>query len=66
LPQVRNAPYTNSISPAFHGIPQNLDSPKRAVAQYILSKYHDDFDIVSFIMPNGNMYILEPYSQKAQ
>lgn len=27
-----------------------------------LSKYHD-FDMVSFIMPNGNMYILEPYSQ---
>jgi len=64
LPQVRDAPYANSISPAFHGIPQNLDSPKRAVAQHILSKYHD-FDIVSFIMPNGNMYILEPYSQQA-
>ncbi|MGB6528691.1 MAG: hypothetical protein WBF33_11335, partial [Candidatus Nitrosopolaris sp.] len=64
LPQVRNAPYANSISPAFHGIPQNLDSAKRAVAQHILSKYHD-FNIVSFIMPNGNMYILEPYSQQA-
>ena len=64
LPQVRNAPYANSISTAFHGIPQNLDSAKRAIAQYILSKYHD-FDIVSFIIPNGNMYILEPYSQQA-
>lgn len=31
LPQVRNVPYANSISPAFHGIPQNLDSPKRAI-----------------------------------
>lgn len=64
LPQVRIAPYANSISPDFHGIPQNLDSPKRAIAQHILSNYHD-FDIVSFIMPNGNMYILEPYSQQA-
>jgi hypothetical protein len=64
LPQVRNAPYVNSISAAFHGIPQNLDSAKRAIAQHILSNYHD-FDIVSFIMPNGNMYILEPYSQQA-
>ncbi len=64
LPQVRNSPYANSISPTFHGIPQNLDIPKRAIAQHILSKYHD-FDIVSFIMPNGNMYILEPYSQQA-
>lgn len=64
LPQVRNAPYANSISAAFHGIPQNLDSPKRTIAQYTLSNYHD-FDIVSFIMPNGNMYILEPYSQQA-
>jgi hypothetical protein len=64
LPQVRNTPYANSISPVLHGIPQNLDSPKRAIAQHILSKYHD-FDIVSFIMPNGNMYILEPYSQQA-
>jgi C4-dicarboxylate-specific signal transduction histidine kinase len=64
LPQVRNAPYANSISPILHGIPQNLDSPKRAIAQHILSKY-PDFDIVSFIVPNGNMYILEPYSQQA-
>ena len=64
LPQVKNAPYANSISPVFHGIPQTIDSPKRAIAKQILSKYHD-FDIVSFIMPNGNMYILEPYSQQA-
>jgi hypothetical protein len=64
LPQVINAPYANSISPVLHGIPQNLDSAKRAIAQHILSKY-PDFDIVSFIMPNGNMYILEPYSQQA-
>jgi len=62
--QARNAPYANSISPIFHGIPQNLDSPKRAIVQHILSKY-GDFDIVSFIMPNGNLYILEPYSQQA-
>jgi len=29
-----------------------------------MSNYHD-FDIVSFIMPNGKMYILGPYSQQA-
>ena len=27
----RNAPYTNSISPAFHGIPQNLLTKKSAI-----------------------------------
>jgi hypothetical protein len=36
LPQVRNAPYANSISPAFHGIPQNLDSPKITLVLYVV------------------------------
>lgn len=64
LPQVRNATYANSISPTYHGIPQNLDSEKRTIAQQVLSKYHD-FDIVFFLLPNGDMYVMEPYSQQA-
>ena len=64
LPQVKNVSYAKFINPIYHGIPQNLDSAKRAIAQQILAKYHD-FDIVFFLMPNGDMYIMEPYSQQA-
>jgi C4-dicarboxylate-specific signal transduction histidine kinase len=64
LPQVKNVSDPNSISSVFHGISQNLDSAKRAIAKQLLSNYHD-FDIVFFLMPNGDMYVMEPYSQQS-
>jgi len=64
LPQVKNVSHPNSISPVFHGVPQNIDSAKRTISKQLLSNYHD-FDIVFFLMPNGDMYIMEPYSQQS-
>ena len=43
------------------GIPQNADVPKRQVAKDILEKY-GEFQVVFFLMPNGDIYIEEPYS----
>ncbi|HXT83958.1 MAG TPA: cache domain-containing protein [Verrucomicrobiae bacterium] len=64
FPQVNNISNPNSISHLFHGISQNLDSAKRTTAKQLLSNYHD-FDIVFFLTPNGNMYIMEPYLQQS-
>jgi hypothetical protein len=36
LPEVRDMQYVSSITEEFMGIPQNLDSEKRKIAQYIL------------------------------
>ena len=63
LPQVKNVSYANSISSELHGIPKDLDIAKRKVAQDILSKYND-FRVIAFLMPNGDMYMEEPYSRQ--
>ena len=61
LPEVNSAPFASSISPELHGIPRDADIPKRKVAQDILAA-DKDFQVIFFLMPNGDMYLEEPYS----
>jgi Cache domain len=63
LPEVNSTFYATSISPEIHGIPQDLDTAKRKVAQDILIS-DKNFEVIFFLMPNGNMYIDEPYSRQ--
>jgi hypothetical protein len=66
LPQVREVllgPVLNQTLTTLHGIPQDSDIEKRLVAQNILSSYKD-FQIIIFIMPNGDIYLDEPYSRQ--
>ncbi len=60
LPQVSSTPFASSISPELHGIPEDADMPKRKVAQDILES-DKDFQVINFLMPNGDMYLVEPY-----
>ena len=64
LPQVRNLSSANLLNQTLktlHGIPKDADIQKRQVAQNILSNYKD-FQVIFFIMPNGDIYFDEPYS----
>ena len=64
LPQVRNMSYANLLNQTLstlHGIPQYADKEKRHVAKNIIDSNSDLYKIY-FIMPNGDMYFLEPYS----
>jgi Cache domain len=64
LPQVRNVPYAhllNQTLKTLHGIPEYTDIEKRQVAKNIISGNSDLYEIF-FMMPNGDMYFLEPYS----
>jgi hypothetical protein len=63
LPQVKNTSYASSISPELHGIPIDLDIAKRKVAYDILAS-DKDLQIISFLMPNGDVYLVEPYSRQ--
>jgi hypothetical protein len=66
LPQVREVPLghvLNQTLTTLHGIPQDADIEKRLVAQNILSSYKD-FQIIIFLMPNGDIYLDEPYSRQ--
>lgn len=63
LPEVRKVSFASSINTTLHGIAKYTDLAKRKVAQDILSKYND-FGVIFFIMPNGDMYMEEPYSRQ--
>lgn len=60
LPEVNSVLYATSINPELHGIPQDLDIPKRKVAQSILIA-DMNLEVIFFLMPDGNMYLEEPY-----
>jgi Cache domain len=64
LPQIRNISYAhllNQTLKALHGIPQYADMEKRQIAKNIIASNSGLYKIF-FIMPDGNMYLLEPYS----
>jgi hypothetical protein len=63
LPQVKNASYASSISSELHGIPIDLDIAKRKVAHDIMAS-DKDLQVIFFLMPNGDMYMEEPYSRQ--
>ncbi|MDQ3837024.1 MAG: cache domain-containing protein, partial [Thermoproteota archaeon] len=63
LPEVRSAPFAGSIASELHGIPKDLDSSKRKAAQDILAA-DKDLELIFFLMPNGDMYLEEPYSRQ--
>jgi hypothetical protein len=63
LPEVKSAPFASSISPELPGIPGDVDIPKRKVAQDFLNT-DKDFQVIFFLMPNGDIYLVEPYSQQ--
>ena len=66
LPEVKNPTYASSLNQTLrtlHGIDRDLDIQKRKVAQNILSS-DKDFGVIFFLMPNGNVYMQEPYSRQ--
>jgi hypothetical protein len=63
LQQVKNVSYASSISSELHGIPKDLDIAKRKVAHDILAS-DKDLQVIFFLMPNGDMYMEEPYSRQ--
>jgi hypothetical protein len=64
LPQIRNVSYAHLINQTLktlHGVPQYADMQMRQVAKNILATNSGLYKIF-FIMPDGDMYLLEPYS----
>jgi hypothetical protein len=64
LPQVRNVPYAhllNQTLKTLHGIPQYADIEKRQLVDNIIASNSDLYEIF-LVMPNGDMYLLQPYS----
>lgn len=56
-----NATLLNATLEGLHGIPSYSDLQKRIIAQKVIS-YYPEIAGISFIMPNGDTYFMEPYS----
>ena len=63
IPQIRTLPNASLINPSFHGIPKDTEIQKRQLFQNILS-IDKDFEVIFYLMPNGDMYFEEPYSRQ--
>ena len=64
LSEMRSMPdvsLLNTTLETLHGIPPDSDLQKRVIAQKIVS-YYPEIAGISFIMPNGDTYFMEPYS----
>jgi len=64
LPEMREPLLLGLFSPASNGIPENADLERRQIAQEILSKYPEEFVSLLFLMPNGTVYLLEPFARQ--
>ncbi len=64
LSEMRSMPdasLLNTTLETLHGIPSDSDLQKRIIAQKIIS-FYPEIAGISFIMPNGDTYFMEPYS----
>jgi len=64
LPEMRVLPFSNLFNTAFNGIPSNADMEKRQIGQEILSRYPEEIVSFLFLMPNGTVYLLEPFTRQ--
>ena len=63
LPQLQSEPRVNLIDKSLFGIPESIDVLKRQVAKDVIRNYRG-FEYLFFLLPNGDLYFLEPYSQQ--
>jgi sensor domain CHASE-containing protein len=63
IPDVSNAKFANKINSSLHGIADSDDVKKRQIADNIL-QHSDTLYAITFLMPNGDMYMEEPYSRQ--
>ena len=63
IPEVSNAQYADKINSSLHGISDSYDVEKRQIADSIL-KHADTVEAITFLLPNGDMYMEEPYDRQ--
>lgn len=61
---VINTPFSDQIDPKIHGIKEDLDIEKRKIAKLVLFN-KENLAAVYFVLPNGDMYLVEPYQYQA-
>lgn len=62
---VKGIPFEKNISKEFKGIAEYLDVKKREIAKDIM-KLDNDIGSIYFVLPNGDIYLGEPYKDQKQ
>ena len=63
LSHVTTTPNLSLISEGSHGVLKNQEIDKRMIARNIMVHY-PNFETISFLLPNGDVYFLEPYESQ--
>ena len=63
MPEVSNVQYADKINSSLNGISDSHDVEKRQIADSIL-KYVDTFEAITYLLPNGDLYMEEPYDRQ--
>jgi len=65
IPQIRNFSFINQIHhQKLNGVPEEIDLAKRDMAKYLLAQYPENFVSILFQLPNGDVYLLEPFARQ--
>ena len=62
---VKDVPFLMNVTGDINGIPSNLDLDKRNLAKDILQR-NKDIASIFFVLPNGDIYMGEPYRDQEQ
>ena len=63
MQEVNNVQYSDKINNSLHGISETDDVDKRQIAKSILENA-DTFEAITYLLPNGDMYMEEPYERQ--
>jgi hypothetical protein len=64
LPEMRHTSFANMSDASINGISNNTDPEKRQMARLIISEYPEEFVSLLFMMPNGTVYMQEPFERQ--
>lgn len=62
---LRSVKYLSNVTKKDMGIPEYFENSKREIAENILLE-HPDFGSIFFVLPNGDIYLGEPYLNQKQ
>ena len=63
IPEMKSKPYSNLLNETiaiYKGLPEDVEVEKRTILKNILNEY-SDFSVISLLMPNGDVYLQEPF-----
>lgn len=60
LPEMEKSPNPSLVDEKYHGVPEDSEIKMRNIAKDILHS-NPRFNVVYYTLPNGNMYMVEPF-----